>query len=39
MGLGLEGFLAEWGGVLAQGEGGFGLGWVVSWIGWRFRTG
>ena len=36
MGLGLDGFLAGWGGVLAQGEGGFGLGWDFSWMGWRF---
>ena len=32
LGLGLDEFLAGWGGVLAQGEGGFGLGWVSSCI-------
>ena len=34
--LGFNGFLARCGGVLAQGEGGFGLGWDFSWMGWRF---
>ena len=30
MGLGLGEFMAGWGGVLAQGEGGFGPGWVYG---------
>ena len=37
--MGLDGFLARWGGVLAQAGGGFGLGWVFSWMGWRFSSG
>ena len=37
--LGLDGLLAGWCGVLAQGEGGFGLGWVFSWMGWRYSIG
>ena len=36
MDLGLDGFLAGWSGVLAKGEGGFGLGLVFSWMGCRF---
>ena len=31
VGLGLAGFIAGWGGVLAQGEGGFRPGWVYGW--------
>ena len=38
MGLDLDKFLAGWGGVLAQSEGGFGLGWVFSWMGWHFSS-
>ena len=39
VGLDLDGFLAGRGGVLSQGEGGFGLGWVFSWKGWCFSSG
>ena len=39
MGLGLDGFLVGWGGVLAESEGGFGLGWILSWMVWCFSSG
>ena len=36
VGLVLGGFIAGWGGVLAEGEGGFRPGWVFYWMGFRF---
>ena len=39
MDLGLDGFLAGLGGVLAQDEGGVGPGWVYSWVGWVLAQG
>jgi hypothetical protein len=39
VGLGLDGFMAGWGCHLAQGEGGFGPGWVSGWMGVPFGPG
>ena len=39
VGLGLDGFMAGWGGDLAQGEGGFGPGWIYGWVAWGFSSG
>jgi hypothetical protein len=39
VGLGRDGFMAGWGCHLAQGEGGFGPGWVYCCMGVPFGPG